>query len=190
MERSVAKVAIVFFSGFGHTRKVAEHVQIGVNEVIVDGATLFDVDSLEDVHQLTDYDAIIFGAPTYMGAVPYQFKKFMDDSSQIWMSQAWKDKLSAGFTNSYALSGGKTGVLMQMFTFAAQHGMLWMPLGLKQSEGKPHNDPDAINRMGSSLGLMAQSDNDSPEVTPPAGDRKTAELFGQRIAQTLLKFKA
>ncbi len=182
------KVAIVYFSGFGHTKKIAEHVQIGVCEIIKNGADLFDVTTLEDVSVLNQYGAIIFGAPTYMGSVPYQFKRFMDGTSKIWMEQGWVDKIAAGFTNSYAVSGGKTGVLMQMFSFAAQHGMLWLPLGLKQcNDDISHNNPNAINRLGSSLGFMAQSENDTPEVTPPAGDKRTAELFGERIAKTLLR---
>ena len=30
---------------------------------------------------------------------------------------------------------------------------------------------------------MTQSDNAAPDVTPGAGDRKTAELFGTRVAE-------
>src|SRR3989344_4599174 len=41
--------------------------------------------------------AIIFGSPTYMAGPSWQFKKFADASSKPWFSQAWKDKLFAGF---------------------------------------------------------------------------------------------
>ena len=39
-------------------------------------------------------DAIIFGSPTYMGSVSWQFKKFADASSRAWFAQDWKDKVA------------------------------------------------------------------------------------------------
>ncbi len=183
-------VAIVYFSGYGHTKKIAEHIKIGIEQSTKVYASLINVDELQDVDALNDYEAIVFGAPTYMGSVPYQFKKFMDDASKVWLKKAWKDKLAAGFTNSGALSGDKFNVLMQLCTFACQHGMLWLSLGIDNTSGQNEFSTghiEALNRMGGSLGLMTQSENDSPEVTPPIGDKRTAELFGQRIAHYVIK---
>ncbi|WP_192484776.1 MULTISPECIES: flavodoxin family protein [Cysteiniphilum] len=182
-------VAIVYYSGYGHTKKVAEHIRMGANASKEVHAVLISVDELQDVDALNDYEAIIFGAPTYMGSVPYQFKKFMDDASKVWLKKGWKDKLAAGFTNSGSLSGDKFNVLMQLCTFACQHGMLWLSLGIDNTSGQNEHHSghlEALNRMGGSLGLMTQSENDSPEVTPPIGDKKTAELFGRRIAEYVI----
>ncbi len=41
--------------------------------------------------------------------------------------------------------------------------------------------------MGSYMGLMAQSDSAPIDVTPPVGDLRTAEWFGQHIAKTVQK---
>ncbi|WP_235842430.1 flavodoxin family protein [Cysteiniphilum halobium] len=183
-------VAIVYYSGYGHTKKVAEHIRMGVNASKQVHAVLISVDELQDVDALNDYEAIVFGAPTYMGSVPYQFKKFMDDASKVWLKKGWKDKLAAGFTNSGSLSGDKFNVLMQLCTFACQHGMLWLSLGVDNTSGQNEHSSghlEALNRMGGSLGLMTQSENDSPEVTPPIGDKKTAELFGRRIAEYVIR---
>ena len=38
---------------------------------------------------------IVFGSPTYMGSVSWQFKKFADSSSKAWFTGQWKDKLGA-----------------------------------------------------------------------------------------------
>ncbi|WP_440616691.1 flavodoxin family protein [Cysteiniphilum sp. 6C5] len=182
-------VAIVYYSGYGHTKKVADHIRMGVNASKEVHAVLISVDELQDVDALNDYEAIIFGAPTYMGSVPYQFKKFMDDASKVWLKKGWKDKLAAGFTNSGSLSGDKFNVLMQLCTFACQHGMLWLSLGIDNTSGQNEHHGghlEALNRMGGSLGLMTQSENDSPEVTPPIGDKITAELFGRRIAEYVI----
>ena len=186
----MSKVAVVYFSGYGHTKVIAEKIQEGIcmNSITCD---LFDVTELGTaVEKLNDYDGIIFGAPTYMGSVPWQFKKFMDDSSKVWFQQGWKNKLAAGFTNSHSLSGDKFNALIQLVTFAAQHSMLWMPLGISSAASDTQSDIKNLtemNRVGSSLGLMAQSDDGSPVKTPPEGDRKTAVKFGERFAQQVLK---
>jgi hypothetical protein len=67
-------------------------------------------------------DAIVFGSPTYMGSVSWQFKKFADASSKPWFAQEWKDKLFAGFTNSASMNGDKFSTLTYLFTLAMQHG--------------------------------------------------------------------
>jgi multimeric flavodoxin WrbA len=64
-----------------------------------------------------------------MGSASAAFKVFMEASSRRWMEQRWADKLAAGFTNSGSWNGDKQNTLVQFVTFAAQHGMLWVPLG-------------------------------------------------------------
>lgn len=141
-------------------------------------------DATKDPQSLNDADAIIFGSPTYMGSVSAPFKAFMDASSKAWFKQEWKDKIAAGFTNSHSLSGDKLNTLVQMAVFAAQHGMIWVGVGeLNQSPDGEAGKEDVVNRIGSFLGAMAQSENAAPEVTPPSGDLRTAELLGKRVAE-------
>lgn len=185
----MSKVAVVYHSGYGHTEVQAKAVRNGVSQVDGVSVDLFKVEDVtENPGRLNDFDGIIFGSPTYMGSVSAPFKAFMDASSRIWFERGWKDKVAAGFTNSHSLSGDKLNSLIQMTVFAAQHGMIWV----SQSEmnGSPDGEPgksDAVNRMGGMLGAMAQSENDSPEVTPPSGDLKTAELLGKRVAEIAKK---
>ncbi|HMU88582.1 MAG TPA: flavodoxin family protein, partial [Agitococcus sp.] len=109
------------------------------------------------------------------------FKTFMDDTSKVWLEQSWQGKLAAGFTNSGGLSGDKLAVLQQIQLFAMQHGMLWAGMPLMPTGTQPED----LNRMGSYMGLMAQSDSAPVDVTPPVGDLRTAEWFGQHIAKTV-----
>ncbi len=188
----MTKIAIVYHSGYGHTEVQAQHVLKGAQSVPGVTASLITAEAATaDLDQLADADAIIFGSPTYMGSVSAPFKAFMDASSGVWFGRGWKDKIAAGFTNSYSMSGDKLNTLIQMAVFAAQHGMIWVGQGEMNAspEGKP-GDANAINRMGSTLGAMAQSENASPEVTPPAGDLKTAELLGIRVAEVTKRFVA
>ena len=48
-------------------------------------------------------DAIIFGAPTYMGMASGLFKCFADATAPYWFDQSWKGKLAGGFTRRVAL---------------------------------------------------------------------------------------
>ncbi len=183
------KIAIAYHSGYGHTEKQAKHVQIGTSSVKDCIATLFKVDeNMNNLEKLNDYDAIIFGTPTYMGSASAPFKTFMDASSKFWLERKWKNKIAAGFTNSHSLSGDKLNTLIQLAIFAMQHGMIWV--GNDEMNQSPDNQAgknDAVNRIGSFLGAMAQSENDSPDITPPIGDLKTAELLGKRVAELTSK---
>ncbi len=65
-------------------------------------------------------DAIIFGAPTYMGSTSAKFKAFEEAASGRWFQQAWKDKFAAGFTTSGSYSGDKLNTLQDLAVNAAQ----------------------------------------------------------------------
>jgi multimeric flavodoxin WrbA len=181
----MSSVAVVYHSGFGHTGRQAEAVARGAGQVAGTAVALVPVDKA-DAHwdDLAKADAIVFGAPTYMGSLSGQFKLFMEASSKVWFQQGWKDKLAAGFTNSASQSGDKLNALVQLAVFAAQHGMVWVGLGLMPGNNSSAGRPDDLNRLGSFLGAMAQSNADQgPDVVPPPADLKTAEALGKRVAE-------
>jgi multimeric flavodoxin WrbA len=128
-------------------------------------------------------DAIVFGAPTYMGGPSGVFKTFADASSAVWAADGWRDKVAAGFTNSGHMQGDKLNTLVYFALLGAQHGMHWVNLGLKGGWGTSDGSPEDLNRLGGWLGAMAQSNKDQgPEVVPPPSDLRTAEALGQRVA--------
>jgi NAD(P)H dehydrogenase (quinone) len=129
------------------------------------------------------------GSPTYMGSVSWQFKKFADASSKPWFSQAWKDKVFAGFTNSASMNGDKLSTLHYLFTLAMQHGGVWVGTAVMPSNAKAAQRND-INYMGSFSGAMAQSPSDSSPAEMLQGDLDTASLFGKRVAEVAARFKA
>lgn len=182
----MANVAVVFHSGYGHTRRVAQSVADGAQGQLLE----IDADgNLPEGAQeaLACADAIIFGSPTYMGSVSWQFKKFADASSKPWFTQKWKDKLAAGFTNSATINGDKHSTLHYFMTLAMQHSMLWVGTGMMPSNSKAAQRND-INWLGSFGGLMAQSPSDaSPDEGPLPGDLETARQFGKRIVDTLAR---
>lgn len=184
-EARAPRVAVVFHSAKGHTAVVAQAVGEGAEGA---GAlvSMLPVEAMDDDawRTLADADAIVFGCPTHMGSVSAPMKAFMDASSdRAWFTQAWKDKLAAGFTNSSGLSGDKLNTLVQLSVFAAQHSMVWVSLGLMPGNRRGGDEPSALNRLGSHLGAMAQSDPGvPPSDAPPESDRATARALGERVA--------
>jgi multimeric flavodoxin WrbA len=180
-----ARVAVVYHSGYGHTKIQAEAVARGAESVAGTQVALIPVDQVEArAAELEAADAIVFGAPTYMGSVSAPFKAFMDWSSKAWFARAWKNKLAAGFTNSGSQSGDKLNTLVQLAVFAAQHGMIWVGLDLLPGNNNSKGSVEDLNRLGSFLGAMAQSNVDQgPDQAPIESDRKTAEYLGKRVAE-------
>jgi len=184
----MTQVVVVYHSGYGHTQRMAQAVAEGA------GAQLIAIDADGNLpeggwEQLKAADAIIFGSPTYMGSVSWQFKKFADASSKPWFSQEWKDKVAAGFTNSAGMNGDKQGTLTTLFTLAMQHGMVWVSQGLMPANTKAARRDD-INYLVSYSGAIAQSPSDGGAGDMAAGDLETAKLFGKRVADVAARLKA
>ncbi|MEY8876897.1 MAG: flavodoxin family protein [Leptothrix sp. (in: b-proteobacteria)] len=173
------KIALVFHSGYGHTAKIAHAVAEG------SGAELIAIDAegnLTDAQwaTLAAADAIVFGSPTYMGSVSWQFKKFADASSKPWFTQQWKNKLAAGFTNSATMNGDKLSTLHYLFTLSQQHSMLWVGSGMMPNNSKAATRDD-INYVGSFSGLMTSTPSDASTDEMVPGDLATARAFGERV---------
>jgi multimeric flavodoxin WrbA len=175
------KIVIVYFSGYGHTQRMAESVAEGA------GGTLLAIDKEGNLpdggwETLAAADAIVFGSPTYMGSVAWQFKKFADASSKAWVGQDWKNKIAAGFTNSASMNGDKLSTLHYLFTLAMQQGMIWVGTGLMPSNKKSSTRND-VNYVASFSGAMATSPSDAGVDEMLPGDLETARLFGARVAE-------
>lgn len=186
-------IAIVFFSGYGHTAKQAEAVREGaaavpgakVEFLAIDKEGNLPADSWD---KLGAADAIIFGSPTYMGGPAWQFKKFADASSKPWAKQEWKDKIAAGFTNSATVNGDKFSTVQYFFTLAMQHSQIWAGPALMPSNKKT-NGPDDVNWTGGFAGALSISPADaSPDEAPRKGDLETTRLLGKRVAELAGKF--
>jgi multimeric flavodoxin WrbA len=181
------KIVIVYHSGYGHTKKVAEAVAEG------NGGALIAIDAEGNLpangwEQLQAADVIVFGSPTYMGGASWQFKKFADASSKPWFGKQWRNKLAAGFTNSATLNGDKFSTLQYFWTLSQQHGMLWAGMGMHPSNAKASTRSD-INNLGGYGGLVTASPSDaSPDEMIP-GDLATARAFGQRIVEAAALLK-
>lgn len=184
-------IAVVWFSGYGHTARLAEAVIEGARE----GATVVSVRIPEDGQiseadwaALNDADSIIYGSPTYMGTPAWQFARFSQESSKIWAKQGWKDKIAGGFTVSASVVGDKGEVIGTFMTLSQQHGQLWVGVGDPPSNTKAHG-PEDVNWTAGFSGVMAIAPADAgPYEAPRAGDLETARRYGARIATIAARF--
>ncbi|MCP3816716.1 flavodoxin family protein [Streptomyces sp. A3M-1-3] len=178
-------VSIAYHSGYGHTAVVAEAVRAGALDA---GATvhLIKVDEIDEAQwELLDAsDAIIFGSPTYMGTASGAFHRFAEDTSKRWFTDAWKDKLAAGFSNSGSKSGDKLHTLQFFQTLAAQHGMHWVNLGLKPGWNTTGGSEHDLNRLGFFSGAAGQTNTDEGPEGVHKADIATAEHLGRRVTET------
>jgi len=184
-------ISIIYFSGAGHTAKLAEAVSKGAASIAGVNANLIAIQGSDIASgryhndnvlaQLDASDAIIFGSPTYMGGPAGQFKCFADATVPAWRIAGWRDKIAAGFTVSNSPSGDKLSTLQYFFTLAMQHGMIWVGLG-----ELPHQ-ANGINAVGSFSGAMALAGREPVDVKPDENDKLTGEVLGRRVARLVLK---
>ncbi len=182
----MSNITVVYFSGYGHTQHVANHIAQGAQAdlVVIDNeGNLSDA----DWEKLNHSDAIILGAPTYMGSAPWQFKKFADASSKAWFTRQWQDKFFGGFTVSASLNGDKQSTLQYFQTLAAQHGGLWVSLGLAPANTQASTRND-VNNLGGSAGVLVQAPADAGADAIPQGDIETARLYGARVKAVAERF--
>lgn len=183
----MTKTVVIYHSGYGHTKVVAEHVAAGARADLIAISPEGDI-SEDDWAALDAADAIVFGAPTYMGSASWQFKKFSDATSKRWFTRDWADKVFGGFTNSASPSGDKQVSLIQMQTLASQHGGIWVSLGLAPSNAKASTSAD-LNNLGGSVGLLVRSPSDASVDEVHSGDLASARYYGQRVASIATKLK-
>lgn len=190
MRNTAATVAIVYHSGYGHTQALAEAVAAGVGRVAGSTASLIPVAEVEArAAELDAADAIVFGSPTYMGGVSADFAKFKDWTSSRWMEGKWRNKLAAGFTVSASWNGDKHNTLYQLLTLAVQHGMVWVGLGLPPGNNSSKGSVEDLNRVGASVGAMAQANADQGTEGIAASDFRTMEALGRRIAEAAQRWR-
>ena len=189
----MSTVSIIYFSGSGHTAKLAEAITKGAASVPGVKTNLIAINN-DDITkgryqndaafaQLDASDAIIFGSVTYMGGPAAQFKAFADASGAKWFTSAWRDKIASGFSVSSSPSGDKFSTLQYFHTLAMQHGMIWIGLGEMPMQ------PNGVNRLGSFSGATGQAGQESPDVAPNAADILTGEVLGKRVATLAVKLK-
>jgi NAD(P)H dehydrogenase (quinone) len=176
-------LAVAYHSGFGHTAALADAVAAGIRDEGADVRLITVGGMMEDDWDTLDgADGIVFGTATYMGNVSAAFQAFAEQTGRRCQNGTWRDKVSAGFTNSGAKAGDKMHTLTSLAVFAAQHHMHWVNLGLTPGWNSSSGSEDDLNRLGFWLGAGAQSDVDAGADQVHPSDVATCRRLGRRVA--------
>lgn len=185
---------IVYHSKYrGNTEALARSVATGLRRVDGADVAIVSVDAIDDHwKRLNASDTIVLGCPTYIGSLTSNMKAFMEQcAGEIWLKRAWLGKVAGGFTVSSGRSGDKLNCLNQLFIFACQLGMTWVPVPITGGNYSTQGSEDDLNRMAGYIGVMAQANIDQPaaEAMNPS-DHRTAEIYGAHIATVTRELKA
>lgn len=142
------KIAIVYYSMYGHVRQLALEVKKGLQNVGAEVTLLRCPETLpaevlkkmgapgvgkEDeeatASKLTEHDGIMFGLPTRFGMAPAQVKALMDSTGGLWQSGALIGKPAGIFFSTGTQNGGQETTALTFITQLAHHGMLFVPMG-------------------------------------------------------------
>ncbi|MBT9137317.1 MAG: p-benzoquinone reductase [Firmicutes bacterium] len=141
------KVLVVYYSMYGHIRKLAEAAAEGARSVAnVEVALRRVPETLPDeviermgaveaqkqqvdvplctVDELGEADAIIFGTPTRFGNMCGQMRQFLDATGQLWMNGALVGKVGSVITSSNTQHGGQESTILTFHVTLLHHGMV------------------------------------------------------------------
>lgn len=115
------QILVLYFSKGGNTRKLAEAVAHGVDQVEGVTALLRHTDDVTR-NDFTDSAGIIAGSPVYFGTMAAQLKQVFDDCVSVRRRMA--DKIGAAFTTSGDPTGGKETTLLSIIQALLIYGMI------------------------------------------------------------------
>jgi NAD(P)H dehydrogenase (quinone) len=140
----MAKVLVLYYSMYGHIETMANAVAEGARDAGAEVAVKRVPETIPEeqaqaigikpqsapvatVAELTEYDAIIVGAPTRYGSVPGQMRTFWDQTGQLWFQGKLAGKLGAMFTSTGTGGGNEATIIGFLSTFL-HHGMVFAGL--------------------------------------------------------------
>jgi NAD(P)H dehydrogenase (quinone) len=116
----MAKALVTYFSKTGNTEKMAKKIAETFSEKNIE-VDLTEVTQVE-AKNLTQYDAIIIGSPTYYGSMAWQIKKLIDES--VVLHGQLKGKIGGAFASSANIGGGNETTVNDILNALLVHGMI------------------------------------------------------------------
>ncbi|KAK7753010.1 flavodoxin-like fold protein [Diatrype stigma] len=199
------KVAIVFYSMYGHIRKMAEAEKEGI-EKAGGQADLFqvpetlpkevldkmyapgpakDIAVLEDPSTLEAYDGILLGIPTRYGNFPAQLKAFIDHTGKQWSSGGFWGKLGGLFISTASQGGGQESTALAAMSTFAHHGIIYVPLGYAKTFAQLTDLAEVHGGSAWGAGTFAGADGSRQ---PSAKELEVARIQGEEFWNAVAKF--
>ena len=115
------QILILYFSKSGNTRKLAEAIVKGVENVDGVNAVLKKTDEVTK-EDFVASDGVIAGSPVYFGLMAAQLKKIFDEF--VGVRKKMEGKVGAAFATSADPSGGKETTMMSIIQAMLIYGMV------------------------------------------------------------------
>lgn len=198
------KIAIVYYSMYGHIKQLAEAEKKGI-ENAGGTADLFqipetlsdevlgklhaapkntDIPFLTDPATLTGYDAFLLGIPTRYGNFPAQWKTFWDKTGGQWAQGGFHGKLAGIFVSSGTLGGGQESTAIAALSTLTHHGIIYVPLGYKHTFPQFADVTEVRGGSPWGAGTFAAADGSRQ---PSAKELEVSEIQGQQFYHTVAK---
>ncbi len=199
----MSKVLVLYYSSYGHIKKMAQAVADGVREagaeVIVkrvpelvpeelarkSGFKLDQSAPIATVAELPEYDAIILGVPTRFGNMPAQMKNFLDQTGGLWSSNKLVGKVGSVFSSTATQHGGQESTILSTHIVLLHHGMVIV--GLPYSYQGQTGVKELVG--GSPYGASTIADGDGSRQ-PSENDLAGARYQGRHVAGIANKLAA
>lgn len=205
MAKQTTKVQVIFYSMYGHIYQMAEAVVSGAREVDGVEPVLYQVpelvpgDALERSgakllrekfshvpvavpDALKEAHAIIFGTPTRFGNMCAQMRNFLDQTGQLWMSNALVGKVGSVFTSTGTQHGGQETTITSFHSTLLHLGMVIV--GVPYSEKRILEMGEITG--GSPYGASTLADSDGHRQ-PSENELEIAKFQGRHVSEIAKK---
>jgi NAD(P)H dehydrogenase (quinone) len=161
MSNVVGRVLVMYYSKTENTKKLAEEIAKGVQEIEDIECVLKPVSKVTK-DDFINSDGIIAGSPVYFGTMAAEMKVVFD--KYVGIRKQMGDKIGAAFTTSGDDSGGKETTIMSIIQAMLIYGMIIVGDPLDASghygiacTGAP-NEQTAVNaaKLGRRVALMVK----------------------------------
>jgi len=200
----MTKLAIVYYSTYGHITKLAETIAAGAHKVEGVTVDIYQVpetlpeDVLAKIHAppkaahpvaspqtLEGYDGFLLGIPTRYGVWPAQWKTFWDATGQIWQKGGYHGKVGGLFVSTASQHGGIETTALTALTVFAHHGITYVPFGYAEAFADLTVLTEVVGASPYGAGTHAGGDGSRQ---PSERELRIATQQGESFARTLKKF--
>ncbi len=200
----MARILILYYSGYGHTEVMANAVADGVNavdgceavvkrvpELVSDEVAAAAHMKLEQSapfaspEELADYDAIIFGTPTRFGNMAAQMRNFLDQTGGLWAKGALVGKPGSVFVSTASQHGGQETTITSFHTTLLHHGMIVIGLPYSFAGNTIMTEISG----GTPYGASTIAGGDGSRM-PSENELAGARFQGEHVAKITLKLAA
>jgi len=196
------KVAIVFYSMYGHIAKLAEAEKEGLKKAGIEADVYQVPETLPqevltkmhappksdipviDAETLEKYDAFLFGIPTRYGNFPAQWKAFWDTTGGQWAAGKYWGKYAGVFISTGTPGGGQESTAIAAMSTLAHHGIIYVPLGYKNSFAQLANLSEVHGGSPWGAGTFASADGSRQ---PTALELELATIHGESFGSAVSK---